>query len=206
MSQLMLRFYMIAVIVLAGAVRSYCQNAIPEELKQGTISEQLKYLNERTRVYENYRAIREDMFQITSRNVMDTLTKAKSRINELVRQTKTLNSRIDSINKSMEATNNKLMKATRTKDSISILGMEVNKLTYNSIMWTMLAAALFLLIVGFLTFRRNSVITIRTKKDLDDLKEEFEAYRQKTRIEREKTNLEHFNEIKKLKGGGSNRG
>ena len=62
---------------------------------------------------------------------------------------------------------------------------------------------LFLLIAGYLTFKRNRVITVRTKKDLEDLKEEFEGYRQKVRIEREKTSLEHFNEIKKLKGGGT---
>jgi hypothetical protein len=202
----MIKFYIITAIVLAGAVRSNCQNALPEELKQGSISEQLKYLNERTRIYEGYRAIREDMFRIVSRNTIDTLTKARSRINELIIHTTALDNRINSLNKSLEASNNKLIKATRTKDSIGVLGMEVNKITYNTVMWTVLAIVVFLLIVGFLSFKRNRHITIRTKKDLEDLKEEFEGYRQKTRIEREKTSLEHFNEIKKLKGGSPNRG
>jgi hypothetical protein len=194
-----------AAIILAGTIRSSCQDAIPEMLKQGTISEQLKYLDEHTRIYENYRAIREDMFQIISRNAMDTLTKAKNRINELMLRTTTLNNRIDSLNKSLEASNNNLIRATHTKDSISVLGMEVNKITYNTVMWSILAVVLFLLIVGYLSFKRNWSVTLTTKKDLEDLKAEFEEYRQKTRLEREKMNLEHFNEIKKLKGGGSNR-
>jgi len=201
----MLKSYFIAVIVLAGALSSYCQNAAPDVLEQGTIPEQFKFLEERTRIYENYRAIREDMYQKISRNSIDTLKKAKNRINELALHTATLNNRIDSLNKSLESANNNLAKATRTKDSLSVLGMEVNKLTYNTVMWILLAAAAFLLITGYLSFRRNRVITLRTKKDLDDLKEEFEAYRQKVRVEREKTNLEHFNEIKKLKGAGSGR-
>jgi predicted nucleic acid-binding Zn-ribbon protein len=142
------------------------------------------------------------MFRIISRNTLDTLTKARTRISQLTMQTAILDSRIDSLNKSLEASSDKLTKATHTKNSIRILGMEVNKVTYNTIMWTVLTVLLLLLISGYLSFRRNRVITARTKKDLEDLKEEFEGYRQKVRVEREKTNLEHFNEIKKLKGGG----
>ncbi len=206
MSQLMSKFYIIAVIILAGTLRGYCQNDTPEVFKQGTLSEQMKYLNERTRIYENYRAIREDMFQISSRNILDTVTKAKNTINELTLHTRMLDRRIDSLNRSLEAVNNKLTAATRTKDSIRVLRMEVNKITYNTVMWILLAAAAFLLVAGYLSFRRNRIITVRTNKDLEDLKAEFEAYRQKTRVEREKTNLEHFNEIKKLKGGSPARG
>jgi hypothetical protein len=203
MSQLMSRFCIITLIILAGAFRSYSQNATPDVFKQGTLSEQIQYLNERTRIYENYRAIREDMFQIASKNLLDSVAKAKNTINELTGQTGILGDRIDSLNKSLEAATHKLDIATSTKDSIHVLGLEVNKVTYNSVMWTLLASLVFLLIVGYLSFRRNRVITVRTRKDLEELKEEFEAYRQKVRIEREKTNLEHFNEIKKLKAGAA---
>ena len=206
MNKSKLKFYIITAVFLVGAFRGNCQNALPEVFEQGTLSEQLKYLDERTRIYENYRAIREDMYQVFSRNTLDSLTKTKSRINKLVLHTAILDTRIDSLNKSLEASNKKLLETARTKNSISVLGMEVNKITYNTVMWTILAAVVFLLIAGYLSFKQNRVITLRTKKDLQDLKEEFEEYRKKTRLEREKTNLDHFNEIKKLKGGGSNRG
>lgn len=199
----MSRIYLIIVIVLATALRSLCQDDAPEVFKQGSLPEQMKYLNERTRIYENYRAIREDMFQKVTRNFLDSAAKAKNTIKELTAQTGLLDSRIDSLNQRLEAVNQRLDEATRTKDSIRVLGMEVNKMVYNSVMWILLAAAAFLLAVGYLAFRRNRVVTVKTKKDLDDLKEEFEAYRQKVRVEREKTNLEHFNEIKKLKAGTS---
>jgi len=201
MRRSLLKFCIITAIILAGIDRVSCQSTLPEVFTQGTISEQLKYLDERTRVYENYRAIREDMFRIMSRNTIDTLTKAKSRINELALKNAALGNRIDSLNRSLEASSDQMTRATRTKNSISVLGMEVNKKAYNSVMWFILAALLFLLVVGYLSFMRNRVVTVRTKKDLEDLKEEFESYRQKVRVEREKTNLEHFNEIKKLKGG-----
>jgi hypothetical protein len=206
MSRSLLKLFVITAISLAGIVRVNSQNTLPDVLTQGTINEQLKYLDEHTRIYENYRAIREDMFRTISRNTIDTLAKAKVRIHNLALESAVLANRIDSLNRSLEVSGDKLSRAARTKNSIGVLGMEVNKTVYNTVMWTILAALLFLLITGFLSFRRNRAITVRTKKDLEELKEDFEGYRQKVRIEREKTNLEHFNEIKKLKGIGPNRG
>jgi len=203
MSRFSVKFFILGAILLAGVVRVSGQDDAPDVFTKGTINEQLKYLDERTRIYENYRAIREDMFRTINRNITDTLAKEKNRINELTLKTAALTTQIDSLNKSLETSGNKLTSALSTKNSIGVLGMEVNKTVYNTVMWIILAALLFLLIAGYLTFQRNRVITVRTKKDLEDLKEEFEGYRQKVRIDREKTSLEHFNEIKKLKGGGT---
>jgi hypothetical protein len=200
MNRLIVRFYILSAILLAGAARTSCQNELPEVFRKGTLSEQLKYLDEHTRIYDNYRAIREDMFRNISRNTMDTLTNAKSRMNGLILHTTSLDNRIDSLKKSLEASNNELLKVSNTKNSISVLGLEVNKKTYNGVMWIVVAVLVFLLIIGFLTFRLNRTITLRTKKDLNELKEEFEAYRTKSRLEREKMTMDHFNEIKKLRG------
>jgi hypothetical protein len=200
MSQLSVRFCIITAIVLAGTIRSDCQNEVPEVLKQGTISEQLKYLDEHTRIYDNYRAIREDMFRNISKNTMDTITKAKKRINGLILHTTSLDNRIDSLKNRLESSSNELKEMTITKNSIRVIGMEVNKKVYNTVMWSILGVLIFLLIVGYLTFMQNRIITVRTKKDLNELREEFEAYRTKSRLEREKMTIDHFNEIKKLKG------
>ena len=201
MSKSILKFWLISVVLLAGTVRSFSQEGLPEVFKEETISEQLKYLEEKTRIYENYRAVREDMFRAISRNINDTLKNAKDRINGLILHTAALNTRIDSLKTSLEVTQTELLEMTSTKNSISVLGLEVNKVTYNSIMWTILAILVFLLAVGFLSFKQNRAVTLRTKKDLNELKEEFEEYQKKTRIERERMSIDHFNEIKKLKGG-----
>lgn len=79
--------------------------------------------------------------------------------------------------------------------------MEVNKLTYNKIMWTILAGLVAALLMGFLAFKRNLSTIFSTKKEFQDLKEEFETYRKTSREAREKLTMDHFNEIKRLKGG-----
>jgi hypothetical protein len=188
------------IILVAGFTRGISQTTMPEILEKGTLQEQMKYLEEKTRIYENYRAIREDMFQLVMKNTLDSLQKAKNNINELSLQKKNLNSRIDSLNKNLVTTKDQLGEMTRTKDSISIIGIEMNKIAYNSLMWTIIAVLALLLVIGFLAFKRNRVVTVSTKKELAELKSEFEAYRTKTRLDREKMSMDHFNEIKKLKG------
>jgi hypothetical protein len=172
---------------------------MPEVLDKGTLTEQMNYLEEKTRIYEYYRAIREDMFQKMKDNAIDSLTQAKSRITGYIGLTGTLNSRIDSLRSSLNTTREELDETIRTKNQISVLGIGLNKTAYNTIMWIIVAALLFMLATGFLAFKRNHVVTVNTKKELNELKAEFEEYRQKTRLEREKMSMDHFKEIQKQK-------
>ena len=200
MNQSLIKFSFVAVFILAGTVRSNCQ-PVPQEYKEGTISQQLDYLEEHTRIYENFRAIREDIFQTITKNITDTLVKANKKISNLNMQAAALNNRIDSLNMSMQTTNEDMDKITRTKNSIQVLGMNVNKVTYNSIMWSILGILILLLVIGYLTFKQNRATTDKTRKELNVLITEFDEYKKKARLEREKTTMEHFNEIKKLKSG-----
>jgi hypothetical protein len=201
MNQPVARFVMIAVIMAFGITKVSCQFIKIDSLNKGTIAEQMKYVEDKTLIYENYRAIREDMFQKIKNNSIDSLTKARGEISGFVVLTGNLNNRIDSLNNSLKATKEELKVMTRTKNSIKIIGIEVDKNAYNSLMWLIIVGLAILLVIGFLTFKRNRVITINTKKELKDLTEEFEAYRKKTRLEREKMSMDHFNEVRKLKGG-----
>ncbi len=200
MSKSIFKLSVLIAVLLAVGTRIYCQNEMPDVFKQEPIPEQLKYLEEHTRIYENFRAVREDIFQKISKNTIDTLTKSTTRINALILRNRVLSNRIDSLKKAQESFNTELKEVTRTKESISVLGLEINKKTYNSFMWTILAALVMLLLIGYFTFRQNRAITLRTKKDLSELMDEYEKYKKKTRLEREKMTIDHFNEIKKLRG------
>ncbi len=189
------------VILLIAFMRVNSQATLPDDLIKNPLKDQLKYLEERTRIYENYRAIREDMFQKIKENVTDTVTSAKKKISELNRVTISLNQRIDTLNSHLKITKSMLDDMTATKNSIKVLGIEVNKNSYNGIMWTIIIGLIGVLVFGFLAFRRNMLVTHNTKKELIELKDEFETYRKTSREAREKMSMDHFNEIRRLKGG-----
>ncbi len=201
MNQSQIRSLLILAVMAITVIKVTGQGTMPDELTKNPLKEQLKYLEDRTRIYENYRAIREDMFQILKINVTDTLSSTNKKIAGLNKTTSLLNQTIDSLRTNLESTKTRLEEMTGTKNSIKVIGMEVNKSTYNGIMWTILTGLVAILLLGFLVFKRNLSQTSNTKKELHELKNEFEAYRKTSREAREKLTMDHFNEIKRLKGG-----
>lgn len=176
------------------------QSGLPEEFRNSPVKDQLEYIETKTRIYENFRAVREDMFQSIKSNIDDTLTLMNNQIGKLNSENRSLSNRIDSLNNSLEGTRSSLEDVTRSKNSMMLLGMEVEKGTYNTIIWTIIFLLLALLIIGFLVFKRNQNVVVSRNKDLDDLRAEFDAYRKTSREAREKMALQHFNELKKLRG------
>jgi hypothetical protein len=199
----LLKFSPIAIIflMLMMPFKVSSQAATGDEMNSSNLKAQFDYLEAKTRIYENYRAIREDMFQRIKKNVTDTLNVSEKKIAGLNSKVFSLNRGIDSLQNLIQTTKSGLDEMTRTKNSIKVLGMNVNKNTYNGIIWTIIAGLLLILILGFIIFKRNQMITLTTQKELKNLRDEFEEYRKTTRIAREKMTMDHFNEIKKLRGG-----
>jgi len=176
------------------------QTSILDTLRTGTISAQINTLERRALIYDNFRAVREDYFQLFTQNALDSLNKQKNE-NQLLRQTEqVLNRRIDSLNTVITTTNTELEETTRSKNSIKIFGANVNKVAYNSIVWSIIGILATVLIIGLGIYYSCLSSTNNTKQDHEKLLMEFEEYKQKSRVEREKLNVEHFREIQKLKG------
>lgn len=200
MKQMQIRCLFILTAVIIAVMKVTGQVTLPDVLIKNSLQEQLKYIEEHTRIYEDYRAIREDMFQKIKRNVSDTLSEINNKIILLNKTKSFLSLTIDSLRTNMVSTKNRLEEIIRTKNSINVVGLEINKMTYNKIMWTILAGLITLLLIGFLVFKRNLSTVFNTKKELQEIKDEFDAYRKTSREAREKLTMDHFNEIKRLKG------
>jgi flagellar biosynthesis chaperone FliJ len=177
------------------------QVTMPDVLLKNSLKEQLNYLEEHTRIYDSYRAIREDMFQKLKVNVTDTLLTSNRKIAVLNKTASKLNQTIDTLRTDLESTKKSLVEMTNSKNSIKVIGLEINKLTYNNIMWTILVGLVAALLIGIFLFKRNLLAISSTKNEFQELKNEFEAYRKTSREAREKLTMDHFNEIKRLKEG-----
>jgi len=194
------RFALLFALMIVSTLTGASQTTMPEMLVNGTLREQMNYIQEKTRIYEEYRAIREDMFQKIKGNALDSLRAAKAEINGLKNDTMQRNLEIDSLSNSIENLSTDLDQMIKTKNSIRLMGIEINKTAYNAVMWIIIAGLAALLAMGFLAFKRNRAVTTHTKKEFEELKKEFEAYRKASREAREKMSMAHFNELKKLRG------
>jgi hypothetical protein len=201
MKQLQIRYAMILTVLIITVIQVKGQSAMPDVFQNSSLKEQLNYLDEHTRIYDNYRAIREDMFQKLKSNISDSLNAANKKITGFSNTRSELNTTIDSLRADLASTRTRLDEMTVTKNSISVLGVEVNKQAYNKIMWIIVGIMLAALVIGFLIFKRNLLLMASTKNDYQELKNEFEAYRKTSREAREKLTMDHFNEIKRIREG-----
>jgi hypothetical protein len=168
-------------------------------LDSASLEQQLDYLEAKTRVYDGFRAIREDVFQKANKNSLDSLNREKlevarlnSELNEREFQIKTLNSNLSRVKTEKD-------QAIRTKDSFIFFGMEVQKGVYNTVMWIIVVVLLVGSVFLFLLFKRSYVVTNQTNSELKSIQEEFEEYRKGSREKYEKLVISNHNDIMKLK-------
>jgi septal ring factor EnvC (AmiA/AmiB activator) len=91
---------------------------------------------------------------------------------------------ITSLNNQLKETTENLEKITAEKDSMSFLGAQVSKVTYNFILWTIILGLLLLLLLFIYKFRRSNFLTQEAKANLSDLESEYEDHRRRA-LERE---------------------
>ncbi len=115
------------------------QAAMPEILDNGTLQEQLDYLEGRTRIYNDFRAIREDMFQKVKNNSLDSLAESNRVIDELTAGINNRDADIDSLSAHLANTREELSVAIRNRDSIAFLGIPMSKTSYNLMVWVIIA-------------------------------------------------------------------
>lgn len=186
-------------LLISGSQTLMAQYTMPAVMDSASIQSQMDYLQERTRIYNDFRAIRDDIFLKMKRNVLDSIGEVKlevARLNSILAEK---NFQIETLNTDLERSNNERAQAIRTKDALSFLGIQMNKALYNTIMWIIVLGLAALAIILFLLFKRTHVVTNQTKKELDTIQEEYETYRKSSREKYEKLVVSHHSEIMKLK-------
>jgi len=193
-----------AAILLTGLFASFFQMASAQSgaiavLDSAALETQLEYIQSNTRIYENFRAIREDIFLKLKGNVIDTLNEEKLLVAQLNSRLSERNFEIETLNTELGRTKNERDEAITNKNSLTIFGIGMNKVVYNSVMWFIVLGLAALAVIMLVLFRRSHVVTSQTKNELQTTQEEFEEYRKTAREKYEKLVVSHHHEIMKLK-------
>ncbi len=150
-----------------------------EGLESGTLQEQFDFLLKKSNRYEQYRVVPTTWLNTFWSHVADTLSLQKvellrdkgtikeqqTNIEELKNNTQTLQAQIDSLEK--------------TKESMSFLGLQVNKVTYNLIMWLLVAGLIGGLVTYVLRFKNANAVTKKTLAKNLSLQEELDSQRKR---------------------------
>ncbi|TVQ85513.1 MAG: hypothetical protein EA393_13630 [Bacteroidetes bacterium] len=174
--------------------------SVPDVFNEGTLDEQYQYLHDRTGIYNNFRAIREDMFQRVRRNSLDSLRTAYRAIEAEKQLVLDAKKEKDSIEKVLADVSEERDQAIRDRDSLFLLGIPLSKTFYNALLWSIIGILAVLFVSVLFMFFRSNTITRQKTNDLKELQEEYEDYRKTSRERFEQQSIDHFNELKRLKG------
>lgn len=146
------------------------KNAKDLEEQFTVFKENLNYWNgsyflKEDQINEFYKALR-DSISVYEKQVISSNNRAQNLQNELeakIEETKTIEAKLE---RSMELEN-----------SISLLGVDINKTVYSTSMYLLIVGVLLVAGLLFLLYKRSNKITANTKRDFEDLKEEFETHK-----------------------------
>lgn len=173
------------------------QDETPEVV---TLRSQWDELQRRTRIYEGFRAVREDMFQEIRKQSVDSLNQARQQAKTLKDELQQAENQVNIQAGQLAAANDERDQALAERNSISLLGKPINKGLYNVMLWSVIGLLALLALVMLWMARTARQMSRQRAADLNEVLEEYETYRKTSRERLEKITIEHFNEIKKLKG------
>ncbi len=159
-------------------------------LNNGSIESQFEYLYKISpkwtdpRTGQQYRTIKINNLFLFRNNVYDSLKQASKKFAVSQSTIDVQMARIDSLKVQLATTSESLITVTKEKDSIKLLGMQLSKASYNSLLWTIIAALALLLAFFISKFKRSNLITVEANKGKDEIEKEYEEHKQRA-LERE---------------------
>ena len=176
--------YLILVITILFVSTNLLSQTNKKFNDSGSIDNQFESIIKNSNKYQDYKVIKLNWLQKLKANVNDSLQVSQ---NEILNSSKIINSQkriIDSLNIALNGTKNEITTLKTQIQSISFLGIEIEKGLFKTILFSFIGGLLLLLIFFISKFKQSNSITKQIKSDLKEVEEEYEDHRKKA-LERE---------------------
>ncbi|MCH3882788.1 MULTISPECIES: hypothetical protein [Tenacibaculum] len=165
-----------------------------------TIEGQFQKLYKQSNNYQVYKVMRKDNFLKLQKNVLDSISAIEK---EASNKQQTINSQqktIATLESTISKTNKELTTSLSKEDNISLFGLQLSKITYNTILWGIIAGLLAGLLFFIFRYNNSNSLTNEARKSLSDVEEELEKYRKKSIEKEQKLRRQLQDEINKQRG------
>ncbi|MAE84738.1 MAG: hypothetical protein CMB80_18505 [Flammeovirgaceae bacterium] len=195
------------VIIFLSSFTVFAQEE-PVESQPNNLKGTFEGMMEKYSTYEQYKVIPITRMNQFWAEVNDSLvTKDKSNA-KLKGEIIALKAMIDSLNSELSTVKANLETSEETNSEISFLGIPFDKTIYHIMVWAIIILLAALTILTYFMYIRSNGLTSRFKKDLEQLRHEYDDHRDKSREAQVKLKRElqtAVNTIDEMKRGGSRR-
>lgn len=133
---------------------------------------------------KRYKVINIDSYNTLKSNILDSIANYKNLVSKKDKDLKVERNHIKKTKDLLSKTQADLDIANQKENSISLFGLQLNKTTYNLLLWGIIILLFIGLIYFIFKFFRSNVLTKEAQENLVDVEQEFEQHRKKS-LERE---------------------
>ncbi len=172
--------YLLILLLLISTV------AVSQETKKDTltIEEQFDRIYRISSSYQEYKVIRKTTYQDLKTNVLDSIKIIDKELQLKNIHNNVLNDSLQEVKKVLEILETDMKFLITEKNSISFLGIQLNKSTYTIIVWSIILLLIIALLYFIYQYKNSYSVTSEAKSNLSEAEEELAIYKKKS-LERE---------------------
>jgi preprotein translocase subunit SecF len=176
-----MKLYILIFTILLLTTISFAQETAVEDI---SINGQFETILRTSTNYQGYKVINKEKFLQLKQNVLESIKTSQNLViqkNRLIKAEQQTSKRTQSL---LNKTQLELSATVLKEDSISFFGMQLSKVSYSIILWTLILSLLSALIYVILIFLKNNILTKEAKNNLLIVEKELERHT-KNAIDRE---------------------
>jgi tetrahydromethanopterin S-methyltransferase subunit B len=200
-----LKFFALTIMLMVGSTSTFAQDTQTQSINEGTINDQFEYILRKSGNFKGtngqaYEAVKRSLLLALQSHTSDSLKTIRQDLNKTLTTVDAQQKEINDLKANLSSTQSTLDATNKEKNSMSLLGLQMSKTSYNILMWTIIAGLLALLTIFIFKFKNSNSVTKAAKKALAETEEEFEEHRRSALEREQKVRRQLQDELNKQKG------
>ena len=172
---------LLAVTLFLFSAPVICQSQSSTEAPgDQTLKTQFQEMLDKSESYTEYKVIKRTKLTVYSRAVQDSLKANRNEINTLKNKVNDQESQISQLSNRITELEDQLKESEELREGLTFLGINIHKITYHMIVWTIIGVLAAFGIFSYTSFVRSNIIRSKTNKEFKTLEVELEEHKKKS--------------------------
>jgi hypothetical protein len=186
----MKRFTLLLFLLISVTLISFAKKDVNAWKNEKTLNQQYSVFKKNLNYWNGSYYLKELQLNQFYNAVHDSISVLEREVLDNKNRVISLQNKLDSKIEESENIQAELNASIKRENSIRVFGMNLNKSVYSLSMYIFILGVLVLAAMVFLLYRRSIVVTLRTKNEFNELKEEFEIHKKNSLERYTKMNME----------------
>lgn len=172
--------FLATLVLLVNVTLAQNKNIPQPELESGTIESQFDYIITKSSTFKDFQLIRKTSILKVKKNAIDSIKSIREEFDATKAEIAKYDGTISKLENEIVNLKQEIAVITEDRDSIALLGKNLDKSGYQTIMWSVIAVLLAGLVIFVLRFKSSNSVTKKTQYELEKVEKEYDEFRKKS--------------------------